>query len=78
MAIGILIGGLGGLCTAGFIGVYIMSSTSNGGGAAAVSGTLLSLAIGAIPMGFGAGLFVLGRFLWRPAGPQTPSGAADR
>jgi len=70
----VLIGGLGGLCTLGFIVMIVVPAASERGQSGyftnTLGSTLFSLLIGAIPMGVGAGLFVLGRSLWRPAGPR--------
>jgi len=74
MTVGALIGGLGGLCTLGFIGSIFVSAAQGPYPATAFSGSLifslLCLFVGAIPMGVGAGLFFLGRSIWRAAGPR--------
>jgi len=75
MTVGALIGGLGGLCTLGFVGSIVVSAT-RASYPGALSGSLvfslLCLFVGAIPMSIGAGLFILGRSLWRAAGPRKP------
>jgi len=70
MAVGALIGGLGGLCTLGFVGTIIVAQTSGGDHFDAALTALLCCAVGAIPMGIGAGLFFLGRSLRPAAGPR--------
>ena len=73
MTIGALIGGLGGLCTLGFVGSIFMSATRAtypGALSGSLIFSLLCLFVGAIPMSIGAGLFFLGRSLWRSAGPR--------
>lgn len=74
MAVGVLIGGLGGLCTLGFIGMMVVSMSSansySGVLGNALASAMLSLIVGAFPMGIGAGLFFLGRSLRRSAGPR--------
>jgi len=74
MTVGVLIGGLGGLCTLGFIGLFVVSAASTRGYPGeftnALGSTVLSLFIGAFPMGIGAALFLAGRSLRRSAGPR--------
>jgi len=73
LAVGVLIGGLGGLCTLVFIGMSIVGEAGEhypGAISNLLPTAILSLFVGAIPMGIGAGLFFLGRSLWRSAGPR--------
>ena len=74
MTVGVLIGGLGGLCTLSFIGMMLVSMSSANHSSGVLGNTLasamLSLFVGAFPMGIGAVLFLAGRSLWRSAGPR--------
>jgi hypothetical protein len=64
MAVGVLIAGLAGLCSASFI---VMMIAQPGGGA--MSGVPMVLVFGGVPIAIGVGIFVGGRELWRGPPP---------
>jgi hypothetical protein len=65
MAVGVLIAGLGGLCSVGFL---VMMVTEPGG--SALNGIPVVLIFGGVPIAIGVGVFIGGRALWR--GPPPP------
>jgi hypothetical protein len=65
MAIGGLIATLCGLCSLGFMGFGVFGAFSQGGGVSALSMIPIALLAGAIPVGIGVALFVVGRGLYR-------------
>jgi hypothetical protein len=67
MAIGGLIATLCGLCSLGFMGFGVFGAFSQGGGVGALGMIPIALLAGAIPVGIGVALFVVGRSLYRNA-----------
>jgi hypothetical protein len=68
MAVGALMGGLCGLCTA----VFVIGGIFGGGGGGEFGGgemVVMALVIGGLPTLIGVGLFFGGRALWRDAQP---------
>ncbi|MBI1199432.1 MAG: hypothetical protein GC203_16345 [Phenylobacterium sp.] len=72
VAAGALIGGLSGLCTLFGVGAGLLEMLAHPGDGLSFIG--IALAVGAIPIIVGVGLFIAGRGLVRGAGP--PSGPA--
>ena len=72
MAVGVLIAGLAGLCSAGFL-VMVLSQPGSASGA--LTGIPMILIFGGVPIAIGIGVFIGGRELWR--GPSRPSPRAD-
>jgi hypothetical protein len=66
MAAGALIVGLCGLCSAG----VLLTSLASSGEFSGLAMIPVVGIVGGIPMALGAGLFLIGRFLWR--GPRKP------
>jgi hypothetical protein len=77
MAVGGLIGALGGLCSLGMIGLTVVGAFSSSGGSgsqmekwsSALEALVPILGICAVQIGFGVGVFLLGRSVYR--GGQT-------
>jgi hypothetical protein len=69
MAVGALMGGLCGLCTA----VFVIGGLFSGGGAefGGAGMVVMALVIGGLPTLIGVGLFFGGRALWRDAQPPA-------
>jgi hypothetical protein len=59
MAIGVLIGGLAGLCTGAMVVAGLASAHPEPGLA------LMGLLFGSVPIAIGVGVFFIGRMLWR-------------
>jgi hypothetical protein len=70
MAVGGLIAVLSGLCSLAFLGTMIQTSVPHPGQNNQIVGLLVAvLVFGGVPIGVGAGLFIIGRHLFR--GPRT-------
>lgn len=69
MAIGILIGGSAGLCTLGFMAVFLRDAFAGGD---AVGAIVTPLLFGGVPILVGAGLVVAG---WQLRPSRRPTGA---
>lgn len=69
MAVGLIIGGLSGICTIGVIvsSLHDPSAMLAGGGGQWMSSAMLVLIVGGIPILAGVGLFLAGRKLVRSA-----------
>ena len=74
MTIGGLIAGLSGLCTLGWVGFLYLSVAPAYGSTNGVDSLMTTtFVVGGLPILFGVGLFLIGRWLCRVSPPRTGS-----